>query len=238
MDVVLDVAAEIGARLDADLRPDAAHGCDEPRSAAGVRRVRTVAPRWTSWLLERATGDGTVLILPTASAPEGDEVFDRWAPMGIDHYAGSRACAPRCCPSRRATTPMPERSPSGSTTRVDGVLLRREPRVPRRDARRHAVLGGGARGASPGAWRTRGAARGSRASASVAPDSAAIDPDGADFWQVGLGLFPKVYFGPHWDALDGYVPGLRDDHRVACPDAAGCSRSTRTAVVGDGARGA
>src|SRR2546425_11430331 len=46
---------------------------------------------WTAevdrWLLERATGDGGVLILPTASAAEGDQVFHRWARMGIDHYA-------------------------------------------------------------------------------------------------------------------------------------------------------
>src|SRR2546425_4751050 len=45
---------------------------------------------WTEpvdrWLLERATGDGTVLILPAASAPEGDGVFDMWANMGLTHY--------------------------------------------------------------------------------------------------------------------------------------------------------
>lgn len=45
---------------------------------------------WTEaadrWLLERTSGDGTVLILPLASAPEGDGVFDRWADMGLRHY--------------------------------------------------------------------------------------------------------------------------------------------------------
>ena len=45
---------------------------------------------WTEpvdrWLLDRATGDGTVLILPTASAPEGDRVFTMWADMGLAHY--------------------------------------------------------------------------------------------------------------------------------------------------------
>ena len=39
------------------------------------------------WLLDRAEGDGRVLILPTASAPEGDGVFDRWASMGLEHFA-------------------------------------------------------------------------------------------------------------------------------------------------------
>ena len=45
------------------------------------------------WLLNRATGDGTIVIAPTASAPEGDEVFGRWSRKGIDHFAdgGRRA---------------------------------------------------------------------------------------------------------------------------------------------------
>ena len=40
-----------------------------------------------SRVLADATGDGTIAILPTASATEGDAVFDRWAKMGLDHYA-------------------------------------------------------------------------------------------------------------------------------------------------------
>jgi len=39
--------------------------------------------------LREATGDGSVVILPTASSTEGDGVFDRWARMGFDHYAES-----------------------------------------------------------------------------------------------------------------------------------------------------
>src|SRR5919198_3008099 len=39
------------------------------------------------WMLARvANRDGAVLILPTASAPEGNGVFDRWADMGLDHF--------------------------------------------------------------------------------------------------------------------------------------------------------
>ena len=36
--------------------------------------------------LTDAVGDGSVVILPTASASEGDQVFDRWGRMGLDHY--------------------------------------------------------------------------------------------------------------------------------------------------------
>ncbi len=39
------------------------------------------------WVLERSDGDGSVLVLPTASAPEGDDVFDGWARKGLAHFA-------------------------------------------------------------------------------------------------------------------------------------------------------
>ena len=40
-----------------------------------------------AWLLDRVTGDGRVLVVPTASAPEGDEVFSGWAQAGWQHFA-------------------------------------------------------------------------------------------------------------------------------------------------------
>ena len=51
---------------------------------------------WTEEV-ERASLEGrpdSVAIVPTASAPEGDAVFDRWANMGLEHYAafGVDAC--------------------------------------------------------------------------------------------------------------------------------------------------
>ena len=42
-----------------------------------------------SLALADAVGDGSVAILPTASASEGDHVFDRWGRMGLVHYAES-----------------------------------------------------------------------------------------------------------------------------------------------------
>ena len=40
------------------------------------------------WLLDHArTGSGRVLVVPVASAPEGDDVFDGWARRGLAHYA-------------------------------------------------------------------------------------------------------------------------------------------------------
>src|SRR2546422_11056366 len=39
------------------------------------------------WLASSGGGrGGRVLVLPTASAPEGDDVFGRWGSMGVSHY--------------------------------------------------------------------------------------------------------------------------------------------------------
>ena len=46
-----------------------------------------------SLALADAVGDGSVVILPTASASEGDHVFERWGRMGLDHYARSGVSA-------------------------------------------------------------------------------------------------------------------------------------------------
>ena len=38
-------------------------------------------------LVAEADGDGRVLILPTASAPEGKDVFERWGSLGLAHFS-------------------------------------------------------------------------------------------------------------------------------------------------------
>ncbi|HEV2951807.1 MAG TPA: hypothetical protein VGZ51_06870, partial [Actinomycetota bacterium] len=39
------------------------------------------------WLLDRTDGDGRVLVLPAASAPEGKDVFERWGSLGFAHFS-------------------------------------------------------------------------------------------------------------------------------------------------------
>ncbi|TMD47052.1 MAG: hypothetical protein E6I90_05365, partial [Chloroflexi bacterium] len=38
-------------------------------------------------LLERVDGTPHVVVLPTASAPDGPGVPERWAKLGIDHFS-------------------------------------------------------------------------------------------------------------------------------------------------------
>ncbi len=185
------------------------------------------------WLVDRATGDGTVVILPTASAPEGDAVFDRWAAMGLDHYEdlGMRA----------EVLPVKSREDAdadAAAERVDTASMvffsgGNPPYLARTVAGTQlwaAVLRGIARGMAYAGCSAGVACLGDRA-----PDSAAIASDGDAMWQPGLGLFPDTYFGPHWDALEGYVPGLRAHIEASVPPETSLfAIDERTAVVGDG----
>ena len=87
VDAVLDVAAELGADA---RRGDAAGGPGRHGvSAYGLLGSGEFEP-WSAdvdrRLLADATGDGRVLILPTASAKEGDTIFDGWGSMGLEHF--------------------------------------------------------------------------------------------------------------------------------------------------------
>ncbi|MGH2720564.1 MAG: Type 1 glutamine amidotransferase-like domain-containing protein, partial [Actinomycetota bacterium] len=60
------------------------------------------------WLLDRAR-PGPVLVLPTASAPEGGAVFERWGSMGVAHYRDELGTAAEVVPLRtRADAERPE----------------------------------------------------------------------------------------------------------------------------------
>ena len=192
---------------------------------------------WTAevdrWLLERAR-EGTVLVLPTASAPEGDAVFDRWGRMGLDHYGKLGVAA--------EVLPLKDRSDAERediAARVDGASV---------------VYFSGGNPAHLAAtldgtpfWRAvlsdldrglayAGCSAGIAALGDVAPDSTSTDPTSAQFWRPGLGLFPGTYFGPHWDAIDRYVPGLRATIVDAVPsDRRLLAIDEDTALVGNGA---
>lgn len=151
-------------------------------------------------LLERAnTGNGEVLILPTASAPEGDEVFDMWAAKGLDHYRQSGIKADVIPLKTREDAHDPGLIASlgqASMIFVSGgnpaYLATTLAGTPFWQALLQAMADGLAyAGCSAGA-----ACLGQRA-----PDSS-VDQVTAEIWQPGLQLFPSVLVGPHWDALD------------------------------------
>jgi cyanophycinase len=185
------------------------------------------------WVLERATGDGSVLILPTAAAPEGDAVFDEWAQMGRAHF-----------------------DELGVVSRVVPLKTREDaerPEIVRRLEGASAVYFSGGNPASladvlegSAFWNEMraqldrgmgyiGCSAGVAPLGDNAPDITVGELSEAMFERRGLRLFPGWNFGLHWNKLDEYMPGLRD---FICgripPGSRMLAIDEDTAAVGDG----
>ena len=185
---------------------------------------------WThdveSKVLADASGDGSVLVLPTASAPDGAPVFDRWAKMGLDHYAEvgvtaevipvtSRDDALRADWAERAELASMIYFSGGKPQHLAGVL-RGSPLLA-------AILRAMDRGA---VW------AGCSAGAMVV--SRAKDVSRGSSYLFGLGLVPHVSFGVHWDRA-ARIPGLAWWMTSRLPeDTWFVGIDERTAIVGDG----
>lgn len=184
------------------------------------------------WLLDHArTGSGRILLLPTASAPEGDEVFDRWAQRGLTHYAALGVPAEvlpiktREDADRRAFAEAIEGASvvffSGGNPAYLAAALRGTRFL-------EALLEAMDRGVSYG-----GCSAGVACLPELAPDGNAVL--GPGLWRPGLGIFRGAMVVPHWDALDAHVPGLRDFVLGSIPP--GCrliGLDEYTAMLGDG----
>lgn len=185
-----------------------------------------------AWLLDRATGDGRVLVLPTASAPEGDEVFSRWADAGHAHFSavGTEVHVLEV----RDVTDANDRAIADQVVGASAVYF--SGGNPAYLARTladsllwQAVVTGLDRGMA-----YLGCSAGIAALGRRAPDSTvrSLSPDG---WQPGLGLFPSTWLGPHWDALDRFAPGLVDAMARSVPAADTLvGVDEQTALVGEG----
>ena len=187
---------------------------------------------WThdveSRVLADATGDGSVVILPTASATEGDAVFDRWGRMGLQHYAevGRRA---EVLPLKRREDAfreeLAERVEGASLVYFSGGKPQHLANVLRDTPLLDAILrimdrGTVWAGCSAGAMvvsRSRDGARGSS-------------------WLFGLGLVPHASFGVHWDRA-AKIPGLAWWMTSRLPGATWfVGIDEHTAILGDGER--
>jgi cyanophycinase len=184
------------------------------------------------WLLDRAR-PGRILILPTASAPEGDDVFDEWGRRGIEHYTRmgfeadvaplkSRADADRHDLVSRldgaAMVFLSGGNPAYLAETLDGSAFWA------------AVVDGLDLGLAYGGCSAGIAALGERA-----PDTTSRRLS-AEHLRPGLRLFPGTSLTPHWDRVERDRPqlhgalteALRGDRTVAVDE--------RTALVGDGTR--
>lgn len=184
-------------------------------------------------LVGRADAPGSrVLILPTAAAAEGDDVFDMWANKGRDHYDALGIESQIVPLKTRADAADPAFVSalegaalaffSGGNPAYLAATLRDTPFW-------EALRGGIERGLAYG-----GCSAGIACLGDSAPDSARRTFDDSS-WEPGLRLFPGFQFGPHWDALDGFAPGLTDFIVAAVPEGSTLvAVDENTAIVGDG----
>lgn len=172
-------------------------------------------------LLDSGNGSDRVLILPTASAPEGDEVFDRWAQMGSDHYRKIGAS-----PEVVQLKARDDAHRSDLAEQVAGAGL--------------VFFSGGNPGylakalAGTPFWKAvlaavrsgtslAGCSAGATMLGAIAPDvtsDSVGDRLSNMIWVDGLKVYPRLLIGAHWDALETYVPGLRQFIVGSIPD--GC----------------
>jgi cyanophycinase len=192
---------------------------------------------WTEpvdrWLASRPEAPGhRVLILPTASAAEGDDVFDTWAHKGRAHYEALGIDAEVLALKTREDAARPgfvDALDDAAAVYFSGgnpaYLASTLADTPFWNALRAALDRGTA---------YAGCSAGVACLGDTAPDSARRTLD-ERLWAPGLHLFPGFSFGPHWDALDGFAPGLVEFIVAAVPPGSTLvGIDEDTAMTGDG----
>jgi cyanophycinase len=185
------------------------------------------------WVLERADGDGRVLILPTASAPEGDRVFDDWARKGLAHFRGAGVPA-EVLPVRTREDAerddLAERVREASVVYFSGGNPYHLASVLRGSAFCRAMLdrledGLGYIGCSAGV-----------ACLTETTYDTATDLLSQDVWKPGLSYVRGLLFAPHWDTVERWYPGAQAFIAASIqPGQTLVAIDEDTAMVGDGA---
>jgi cyanophycinase len=187
-----------------------------------------------TWLLDQVTGDGRVLVLPTASAPEGDEIFTGWAQSGLDPFADAGVPAEVLEVRDRTDADdqaIADRVSGASLVYFSGGNPAHLAASLKGTALWHAIVGGLDRGMG-----YIGCSAGMACLGRKAPDSS-VEDFSPDLWRPGLELFPRAWLGPHWDMLDRFAPGLVDHMSRTVPsEDLLVGVDEQTALVGDGER--
>ncbi|MEP7060172.1 MAG: MoaD family protein [Actinomycetota bacterium] len=179
-------------------------------------------------LVRARSGDGSVAILPTASAPEGQHVFERWARMGLDHYADLGI------PAR--LVPLMSRQDAAREELIEQVALASMIFFSGgRPSYLSATLRGTPFWTAVLAALDRGAVfAGCSAGAMVAGAARRGRRRRFDPWGSGLEVVPGLIAGVHWDAVPRALFPVRDIvARMAPREADFLGIDEHTAALGD-----
>jgi cyanophycinase len=184
------------------------------------------------WVLDR-TRPGPVRILPTASAPEGDAVFDEWAGKGLAHFGGLDIPA-EVLPVRTREDAMDHTAVqavraasvvyfSGGNPKYLAETLAETPLWT-------AIVAGldeglGYIGCSAGV-----------ASLTERTYDAATEDLERILGPPGLAFTRDILFAPHWDTVDSFFPGATEFIAASVlPNEILIALDESTAMLGDGA---
>lgn len=185
------------------------------------------------WVLERADGDGRVLILPTASAPEGDDVFDAWARKGLEHFDDLGVpgeVLPIKTREDAERSDLADRVARASVVYFSGGNPYHLASVLRGSAFCRAMLermddGLGFVGCSAGV----------ACLTETTYDTAVENLTSSEVWKPGLSYVRRVLFAPHWDAVETWFPGAQAFIAASLlPGQTLVAIDEGTAMVGDG----
>jgi cyanophycinase len=157
-------------------------------------------------LLEEADGDGRVLILPTASAPEGKDVFERWGSLGLAHFSRIDVAAEVLDVKTREDSDDPrlvEKLEGASAVYFSGG----------NPAYLAATLADSDLLEAMLKQLERGMAYAGCSAGVACLNELTFDSDTTDMgevWKPGLSLVPRTMFAPHWDMVDSWIPGAAD----------------------------
>lgn len=182
-------------------------------------------------LVAEADGDGRVLILPTASAPEGKDVFERWGSLGLAHFSRLDLAAEVLDLRSREDTDdvrLIERLEGASAVYFSGGNPAYLSRVLTETDFLDALLKQLDRGMA-----YAGCSAGVACLNEITFDSDTTDVDRV--FKPGLNLVPRITFAPHWDMVDTWMPGASDLLVASAPEGfTFVGLDEETAMVGDG----
>lgn len=178
------------------------------------------------YALGPAARRGPVAIMATASAPEGDRIFDAWGAMGLAHFESLGL--------KVRLVQLKTRNDASRSDLIDTIedasmvfLSGGNPAYLARTLEGTSFLNALTKVLAAGA-----VFAGCSAGAMIAGARAAR-PVGPAYRYVGLGLIPRVRFGVHWNRMPGFLPkesivsgGDRADTFIGIDES--------TAIVGDG----
>jgi cyanophycinase len=182
-------------------------------------------------LVAEAQGDGRVLILPTASAPEGKDVFERWGSLGLAHFSRLDIPAEVLDLKGREDTDDPrliERLDGASAVYFSGGNPAYLSTVLTESNFLGALLKHLDRGMA-----YAGCSAGVACLNEITFDSDSVVME--EVFRRGLGLVPRTVFAPHWDMVDTWIPGAAEFLVTSAPEGyTFIGMDEDTAMVGDG----